>query len=141
MDQREQLSTLIGRIYDAALDSTLWTEVLTGIGDFVDGHAVGLLSKNSVSKEGNAFYQVGVAPQHMQRYVETYAHFDPQSTLPLFEVEQIVSTVDLVPYGEFQEGRFYREWAEPQGFVDAANAVLEKSVASCASQSDTGHGG
>jgi DNA-binding CsgD family transcriptional regulator len=132
MDQREQLSTLIGRIYDAALDSTLWTEVLTGIGDFVDGHAVGLLSKNSVSKEGNAFYQVGVAPQHMQRYVETYAHFDPQSTLPLFEVEQIVSTVDLVPYGEFQEGRFYREWAEPQGFVDAANAVLEKSVASCA---------
>jgi len=68
----------------------------------------------------------------MQRYVETYAHFDPQSTLPLFEVEQIVSTVDLVPYDEFQEGRFYREWAEPQGFVDAANAVLEKSVASCA---------
>jgi DNA-binding CsgD family transcriptional regulator len=131
MDQREELSTLIGRIYDAALDPTLWQDVLTGITDFVEGQAAGLLSKNSVSKEGNAYYQVGVAPEQMQRY-HVYAHFDPMTTLPLFDVEQIVSTVDLVPYDEFQEGRFYREWAKPQGFIDAANAVLEKSETSCA---------
>jgi DNA-binding CsgD family transcriptional regulator len=131
MDQREELSTLIGRIYDAALDPTSWTDVLSGVTDFVEGHATGLLSKNSVTRAGNAYYHVGVAPDDMQRYA-TYAHFDPMATLPLFEVEQIVSTVDLVPYDEFREGRFYREWAEPQGFIDAANALLEKSVESCA---------
>src|SRR4029077_9759894 len=27
---------------------------------------------------------------------------------------------------------FYREWAQPQGWIDAANAVLEKSTSSCA---------
>jgi hypothetical protein len=43
-----------------------------------------------------------------------------------------VSTPDLVPFDEFCQGRFFREWVEPRGFVDAANAVLVKSVASCA---------
>src|SRR5262249_29839362 len=35
-------------------------------------------------------------------------------------------------YDEFREGRFFREWVEPQGWIDAANTVLEKSVTSCA---------
>ena len=131
MDQREELSTLIGRIYDAALDPALWPDALAGIADFVEGHAARLLSKNSLSKEGNAYHHVGVPPDEMQRYA-VYAHFDPMATLPLLDVEQIVSTVDLVPYDEFQRGRSYREWAEPQGFIDAANAVLEKSETSCA---------
>jgi len=33
-----------------------------------------------------------------------------------------------MPYGEFLETRFYKEWAEPQGLVDCANSVLDKSV-------------
>jgi DNA-binding CsgD family transcriptional regulator len=132
MDDGEQLSALIGSVYDAALDSTLWTEVLKRAADFVRGDAAGLLSKDCLSKYGNAHYHVGVDPRYMQSYLETYSFFDPMATLPLFDVEQIVSTVDLVPYDEFREGRFYQEWAKPQGFIDAANAVLEKSVTSCA---------
>jgi DNA-binding CsgD family transcriptional regulator len=132
MDDGEQLSALIGSIYDAALDATLWTHVLTKIADFVGGRAGGLLSKDCLSKLGNAHFHIGVDPSYMQRYMETYANFDPMATLPFFDVEEIVSTPDLVPYDEFCEGRFYQEWAKPQGFVDAANAVLEKSVTSCA---------
>jgi hypothetical protein len=37
-----------------------------------------------------------------------------------------------MPYDEFREGRFFREWVEPQDWIDAANTVLEKSVTSCA---------
>jgi DNA-binding CsgD family transcriptional regulator len=51
--------------------------------------------------------------------------------LPGFGVEQVVSTTDLVPYEEFRRGRFYREWAQPQGWVDVASAVIEKSATSC----------
>jgi DNA-binding CsgD family transcriptional regulator len=132
MDDKATLSALIGDIYDAALDPALWTDVLASITDFVGGQAGGLLSKDSVSKLGNAFYHVGVDPHYMQIYTETYVKFDPMATLPFFDVEQVVSTPDLVPYDEFCQGRFFREWAEPQNFVDAANAVLEKSVTSCA---------
>jgi DNA-binding CsgD family transcriptional regulator len=128
MDQGE-FSALIGRTYDAALDTTLWTEVLTGIAEFVGGHAAALLSKNN--KHGNVYFQAGVEPEYMRRYSEIYSYFDPQSTLAFFDAEQIVSTADLVPYDELQAGRFYRECAEPRGFVDAANVVLEKSGTRC----------
>jgi DNA-binding CsgD family transcriptional regulator/PAS domain-containing protein len=132
MSADERLSHLIGRIYDAALDPILWTTVLAGICEFVDGQACGLLSKDSVSKFGNAYYHYGVDPYYIQIYSETYAQFDPMATLPFFDVEQIVCTPDLVPYEEFREGRFYQEWVRPQGWVDAANVVLEKSSMSCA---------
>ena len=68
----------------------------------------------------------------MRTYTETYWKFDPVASLPDYELEQIVSVPDLMPYEEFLAGRFYREWAQPQGWIDAANAVLEKSTSSCA---------
>src|SRR5690242_14195105 len=72
------------------------------------------------------------SPYYVRLYAETYWKFDPVASLPDCDVEQIVSVPDLVSYDEFRAGRFYREWAQPQGWVDAANAVLEKSATSCA---------
>jgi DNA-binding CsgD family transcriptional regulator len=131
MHEDEKLAPLIGSIYDAALDAALWTDVLANIADFVDGQAAGLVSKDLASKSGSVHYQFGVEPHYMRLY-ETHSKFDPTATLPFFDVGQVVSTTDLVPYDEFRQGRFYQEWARPQGFIDAANAVLEKSLTSFA---------
>src|SRR3981189_184577 len=68
----------------------------------------------------------------MQAYSETYSKFDPLAGVPLFGVGQIVSLPDLVPYEEYRQGRFYQEWARPQGWIDVASAVLEKSGTDCA---------
>ena len=132
MEQDQDLTQLIGEIYEAALDSSRWTGVLAKIAHYVGGQAAGLLSKDAVSKFGNVHYQVGVDPYFVQLYSETYWKFDPVASLPDCEVEQVVSVPDLVPYEEFCAGRFYREWAHPQGWIDAANAVLEKTTSSCA---------
>ena len=126
------LTQLIGDIYDAALDSPRWTSVLAKIAQYTGGQAAGLLSKDSISKSGNVHYQSGVDPYFVRLYSETYWQFDPVAGLPDCDVEQIVSIPDLVSYEEFKAGRFYREWAYPQGWVDAANAVLEKSATGCA---------
>ena len=32
-----------------------------------------------------------------------------------------------MPFDDYLQGRFYREWARPQGWLDSANAVIEKS--------------
>jgi DNA-binding CsgD family transcriptional regulator/PAS domain-containing protein len=132
MEDDQGLTQLIGEIYDAALDASRWPGVLTKIAEFVGGQAAGFLSKNAVSKSGNVYYQVGVDPYFVQLYSETYWKFDPVATLPDRDIEQIDSVPDLVPYDEFRAGRFYREWAQPQGWIDAANAVLEKTATSCA---------
>jgi DNA-binding CsgD family transcriptional regulator len=127
----EILTCLIGHIYDAALDPALWTSVLARIGEFVGGQAGGILSKDSVSKASTPYYHFGVDTYYVRIYSETHSKFDPVSTLPFFDIEQIVSLPELVPYDEFCEGRFFHEWMRPQGLVDAANSVLEKSALSC----------
>jgi len=132
MQEYLTLTNLTGNIYDAVLDPAQWTGVLARIADFVGGQAGGLLSKDSVSKSGNAHYHVGVDPHYMRLYRESYWKLDPMGALSFCDVEQIASISDLVPYDEFREGRFYREWVRPQGWVDAANAVLEKTATSCA---------
>ena len=131
MEKNQGFTLLIGEIYDAALDASRWTHVLAKIAVYVGGQAAGLLSKDAVSKSGNIHYQVGVDPHFVRLYSETYWKHDPVASLPDCEVEQIVSIPDLMPYEEFRAGRFYREWAQPQGWIDAANAVLEKTSTSC----------
>jgi hypothetical protein len=37
-----------------------------------------------------------------------------------------------MPYDEYLETRFHKEWAQPQGWVDWVSAVLEKSATSFA---------
>jgi DNA-binding CsgD family transcriptional regulator/PAS domain-containing protein len=127
----ETLTCLIGHIYDAAIDPTRWTDVLARIGAFVGGQAGGILSKDSISKLSTPYYHFGVDPHYVQTYSETHSKFDPVSSLPLFDVERIVSIPELVPYDEFRRERFFQEWMRPQGWIDAANSVLEKSASSC----------
>jgi DNA-binding CsgD family transcriptional regulator len=131
MSEDEELSSLIGTILDASLDPTLWGTVLAGISEFANGQAGGLMSKDSVSKAGIFHYHCGLDPYYMRTYAETYSQFDPMATLPFFDIGQVANTPDLVPYDDFLQGRFYQEWAQPQGWVDAAHVVLEKSATSC----------
>jgi hypothetical protein len=64
MHESEQLSALIGTIYDAALDPTLWLEALDGTKNFVSGQAAGLGWKDAASKTGDVAYQTGIEPHY-----------------------------------------------------------------------------
>jgi DNA-binding CsgD family transcriptional regulator len=127
MGDDHQLTRLIAGIYDAALDSTRWPCALASIADYVDGRVAGLLAKDSVRKQVKACWHAGGDPHYIKLYAETYSRLGPIATLPLGEVEEIASIPDLVPYEEFQRGRYYREWAEPQGWVDIAIAVIDNA--------------
>lgn len=121
------LSSLIGEIYDAALDHTLWPSVLESVAHFVDGMAAGLLSKSTVSSLGQVHHNYGVEARYLQSYGETYWRYDPLAPLTHSEVGEVTGRLDFLPDVEFREGRFYREWVAPQGAIDAANVVLDKS--------------
>jgi DNA-binding CsgD family transcriptional regulator len=72
-------------------------------------------------------------PRYVQLYFDKYVKFDPLSTRQYFaEIEVPVTVGDLMPYGEFLDTRFYREWVQPQGIVDCIHALLDKSAASIA---------
>jgi DNA-binding CsgD family transcriptional regulator/PAS domain-containing protein len=131
MDDGQQLSALIGDIYDAALDPAQRISVLDKIASFTGGHSGGLLSKHSLGKSDNLYCYIGADPESLRAYSESYPKLDLTADSPSVGVEQVVSTADLVPYEEFRRGRFYREWARPQGWVDVASVVIDKSTTSC----------
>jgi DNA-binding CsgD family transcriptional regulator len=133
MHETEQLSALIGEVYDAALDPSLWTDVLGKAARFVGGPAAGLYSKDATSKTGSVAYGYGIEPPYTQLYFDKYVKLDPTTTGHFFaEIEEPVATGDLIPYDDFLETRFYKEWARPQSLVDTLTVVLDKSATSVA---------
>jgi DNA-binding CsgD family transcriptional regulator/PAS domain-containing protein len=133
MHESERLSALIGDIYDAALDPTLWPTVLANCIGFIGGSAAAIFSKDAASKTGDVAYHVGIEPHYERLYFEKYIKLDPLTVGHYFaEIEKPVAVADILPYDEFVETRAYREWGQPQGFVDVLNVALDKTPTSAA---------
>jgi DNA-binding CsgD family transcriptional regulator len=124
------LSDLIGTIYDTTLDRALWCDVLRKSAEFVGGSASSLYSKNALSKLGNSvLHWNSKSDAPVSNDFDEYAKTDPVATGRfLFDVGQIFSVEDCIPYAEFVQTRVYREWARPHGVVDHLAAILEKSA-------------
>ena len=117
-NKRPELNQVVEDIYDAALNSTRWKDTIAMIAEYVGGQAGGLALKDCQSKNVNVFYDVGFDRECIEVYLQTYSKFDPLATAPLFDLRQIASVPDLMPYDEYLKGRFYREWAQPQGWLE-----------------------
>jgi DNA-binding CsgD family transcriptional regulator len=140
MSEAEQISSLIGDLYDAALDPDLWPQVLEKACGYVRGAASNLYSEDSAAKTGNIHYTWGVDRHYGRPYYDKYIKFNPFTTAQLFfDVGEVVTLGDIVPLKEFRETQFYKEWAKPQGWIDAASALLEKSGTSYAAFSVIRH--
>jgi DNA-binding CsgD family transcriptional regulator/PAS domain-containing protein len=130
MHGTRELSDLIEEIYDAALEPALWNDVVVSINDYVGGQACGIFSKDSADQSGLTHDHCGADPHCVQLYAKTHSRFDPLTTLPT--LGKVESIPDLVSCDEYRSGRFYQEWLQPQGRVDAAKVVLEQSSRNCA---------
>ena len=60
MTEADQLSHLIGNIYDAALHPALWIGTLAKCAHFIGGSAASLFSKDAANKTGNSVYDYGI---------------------------------------------------------------------------------
>jgi len=128
----ELLSQLIGDIYDAALDSSLWAGVLRQATQFVGGTGAGIYWKD-ISVQGELHYAYNVEPSSVDAYFNHYIRFDPSLTAQFFfKVGEIYNTTNVLPYDEFVETTFYKEWVRPNGWADHLAATLDKTATSFA---------
>jgi DNA-binding CsgD family transcriptional regulator/PAS domain-containing protein len=134
MREAEQVLSLVGDIYDAALDPTRWSDVLCDVRDFVGGSAAAVFSKDAGTRSLNVYYHCGgVDPHYQQLYFDKYGKLDPSTTAHvLAEIERPICIADVMDPDEFARTRFYDEWARPQGLVDMGAAVLDKSATGAA---------
>lgn len=132
-DELVQLSALIADIYDAALVPSAWSEILAKVSTFVGGSSANFFSQNSSSRHAVLHFQWGNDQHYERLYVEEYYKLNPLAPATSFVDPGIVfSQSDLIPYDEFEETRFYKEWVAPQGLVDVIGANLDKSATSSA---------
>src|SRR4051812_816095 len=96
-DSQKRLSDLIGQVYDAALDRSLWQAVLQNTAHFVGGTGAALFSKDAAAQQGSVHYDFGIDPYYKQLYFEKYVALDPSTMGHFFaEVEQPIAVVDLM---------------------------------------------
>jgi DNA-binding CsgD family transcriptional regulator len=128
MSELKRFPSLIGDIYEAILDKSVWSDVLGNVAQFVGAQAGALLWRNS-SQSIDDIHTFGIKSPSLETYKEQYAILDP-TTKPLLlrDVGEVASTTDIISYSEYVESRFYTEWVKPQGFVDSWQASLDKSA-------------
>jgi len=133
MSEVETVSTLIGDIYDAALDPALWPGVFDGISAYVGVANTNLYSHDNVGKCAELYFTSAHDPEYRQLYFDSYFKINPLFPTVVFcEAEKSLSIADVVPREEFCKTKFSREWLAPQGYVDAVFSVVEKSRTGCA---------
>ncbi|MGJ4928221.1 helix-turn-helix transcriptional regulator [Bradyrhizobium sp. HKCCYLS2038] len=133
MAQADDITDLIGHIYDATLDPSRWPEVVGRAGHFVGGQVAAVFSKSPIVEGGDVLCQSGIDPQYCQLYFDKYVKLDPATAGQYFaDIGQPIAVSDLMPQNELRNTRFYREWAAPQDMVDFISTVIDKSATTAA---------
>jgi DNA-binding CsgD family transcriptional regulator/PAS domain-containing protein len=129
-----QLLDLVGLIYDAVLKPELWHDVMERTAGFVGGIGSSLFRQDLIRRVGNSYYSFGIDPHFEQLYFKKYIRHNPLIPLLLtFQVGRVSSSSEHLAPEAFFETRFYKEWAKPQGLIDNAFCILERSATSEAS--------
>jgi DNA-binding CsgD family transcriptional regulator len=136
MREAEELSRVIGDIYDASLDPALWPTAIESICGYIGAASASLHSQDSFSRATDALFWWGdasSAPYYFKTYLEKYGKINPIFPgVIFFDVEQPVAVPDVISCEEFVQTRFFREWLAPQKLMDGLFSNLEKGATSCA---------
>ena len=131
--QDDGISGFIGNIYDALLDAASWPQVLAAIADYVGGQSAGLVSKDTARAACVVHHQFGFDSRSLERYIDKYWRMDPFAVSAYFPIARPTTVGDYMTDAEYRAGRFYQEWAQQPGWIDAVSVVLDRSSTSCSS--------
>lgn len=130
VSEAAELSAVIGDIYDAAIDPTLWSQALESICAFVGGSSAALLWHDAALERSEALHLYNFDPHYLRLYFEKYLPLNPMFPAATFVEEGVVAAdEDIMPRAELNKTRFYKEWIKPQGTLGALSVNLEKGVA------------
>jgi DNA-binding CsgD family transcriptional regulator/PAS domain-containing protein len=113
-EQRRE--ALVGLMYDAVLDASLWSAVLEGIADLTDS-AAALIHGFSVDREMYTFHDLGRIDPDCKRRHELYHVANPWMRSSRFAAGRVVRSDDLIPLAQLKRTAFYDDVLRPQSIA------------------------
>ena len=125
----EELS-LIGQLYDAALDPDLWTEVLGQCDRYFNSAQTFIAIENAVTPSASTFYASIHDPAWLEQYAKSYMLINPMrlALTGRAGAGDIVLTCDFMTESEYRATRFAREFLSERRITDIAVAILEMTA-------------
>jgi DNA-binding CsgD family transcriptional regulator/PAS domain-containing protein len=130
----EELSRVIGLIYDCAVDPERWPVALEAMGGLI-GARMSSIAIYDPSKQTARFARYWGADPDWQYWIklfeEKYAALMPfyavMEDVPAGEPINTASMMQLSGRNDFYETEFYKGWGEPAGLKDVVAAIILKS--------------
>jgi hypothetical protein len=136
MREADELSLVVGDIYDASLDPKLWPKAIESVCGYIGAASASLHSQDSITRTTDTLFWWGResnAPHYFKTYLEKYGKINPIfPDVVFFDVERPVAVPDVISCDEFVRTRFFREWLAPQSLMDGLFSNLEKGATACA---------
>jgi DNA-binding CsgD family transcriptional regulator/PAS domain-containing protein len=125
---REELSDLIGRIYDCALDPALWSDTIGRVAAVAEAQAGLVMVHDLLDQASVRTFQSGVPALAMRLYERRYAAANPIARFAATRSEGDVDTLrSMFPDGAWERSATYREWAWPLGIGDVLGMAVLRS--------------
>jgi DNA-binding CsgD family transcriptional regulator len=128
----ETLSHLIGQMYDAVVDPTLWPAVLVETCNFTHAERAILIHEDALEPADSQFHISCRDPDWERLYLNTYMMVNPArlATSRLVKPGDVVLTSDYMTKKEYARTSFAREFLALRNFIDAATAILDVTATS-----------
>ena len=129
----DQLSIVIGKIYDSAIEPALWPDALEACCGLI-GATLGAINLYDLEDQKKNFTaRWGGDPYWIELLQSKYAKLDPfWEIYPTFQVGDVANTATLLKRlgaeeDEVRQRPFFAEWATPAGYRDVAAGILLRS--------------
>jgi DNA-binding CsgD family transcriptional regulator len=116
----EILSSVIGDIYDCALNADGWESALIRITQELDGAYTNISLSNPDFTQARMAAQSPWDPAMLNILIEEYGVHGVPGLLALVQgdIDSPVSSIDQIGKEVFFASKFYQNWAKPQGLLD-----------------------
>jgi DNA-binding CsgD family transcriptional regulator/PAS domain-containing protein len=115
----EELSQLIGSIYDCALEPECWPTTLAAIARATRSDMSFIVLHDLENHLGGRFYDHGMDDQWLNLYFEKFAAINPiPPAAVLRPVGDVYSIGSLLDPAAWSQSEFYQGWFKPQGLGD-----------------------
>ena len=119
----DELSAVIGQIYDCAIDPELWVPTLTGIRDRMDMAYVHVnFNDGSYSTVGGrshlSVFQSEWSQEWIEKLPQWYGHIPGLERWTRMDIDDSISQMLCVTEAEFHKSDVYQQWVKPQGLRD-----------------------